>query len=323
MKKIGTISSAIGLIFYGIWMIIRQNDKMLSNEIFKFWPILFIIIGVEILFLLGMNNTEKKRGFNPLIIFIILIFLFTNIFIGVKDHVTKFVRDNKTSIGYSNIRNILKNFDLNYDEIEVKKEIEFSGDKINIQVNNGVINIKKSDTAKVIIEGKLSVENKNKNYEIDPIVSDRECSINLENDIVKGANIDIYVPNNVQIKIDSSNIKLDSVVEGLKADYIINADNGTVQIKGDAERINAKIDNGIINIKNKLSKDIDINIDNGTINLKTEDKNVDIKADIDAGVCSVNKSRIVNSGISRVYGDGSSKVKLNASHGAVDVNSQE
>lgn len=323
MRKVGTISSAAGLIFYGIWMIIKQNDKLLASEVFKWWPVLFIIIGIEILILLGIKDTDKKVGFNPLIIFIIIIFLCTNIFIGVKDHVNNFVSNNKIDTSNLNIKNIFENLDLNYNKVDVNKEIQFNGNKINVEVNNGVINVKKSEDGNIKIKGKVSIDSDNKNVEINPKILDKECSINFNDDIIKTVNIDLYIPSNVQIKIDSDNLKLDSVDESLKADYIINGDNGTVQIKGDAEKIAVKINNGIINIKNKLSKDVNVEIDNGTVNLKTEDKNADIKVDIDAGVCSVNKSRIVNSGMNKIYGDGTSKIKINASHGTVDVDSQE
>lgn len=323
MRKVGTISSAVGLIFYGIWMILRQNDKILASEVFKWWPVLFIVIGLEILVLLGIKNTEKKVGFNPLIIFIVIIFLFTNISIGVKDQVNKFVKNNNMDAGISSVKNMFEGLDVNYNMVEFKKEIMFTGNKLNVQTGNGIINIKKSENGIIKIDGKLSVNSENKNISINPQITDGLCDINFNDGIVKSVNIDIYVPNGIQVKIDSNNIKLDSDDDTLKVDYIINADNGTVKINNDAEKISTNIDNGIVNIKNKLSKDVNIEIDNGTISLKTEDKNAEIKADVDAGVCSVNKTRIVNSGISKNYGNGTSKIIIKASHGTVDVNSQE
>ena len=122
MRKVGTISSSVGLIFYGIWMIVTQNDKILASEVFKWWPVLFIVIGIEILILHGIRSTDKKVGFNPLIIFIVILFLVTNISIGVKDQVNKFVKNNNVDVSLANLKNIFENIDVNYNKIDVKKE---------------------------------------------------------------------------------------------------------------------------------------------------------------------------------------------------------
>ena len=39
MKRIGTVTSAIGFIFIGIWMILRNVDKALAKQFFNWWPI--------------------------------------------------------------------------------------------------------------------------------------------------------------------------------------------------------------------------------------------------------------------------------------------
>ena len=88
MRRVGTLSSAIGLIFFGIWMILNQNYTSLANLLFKCWPVIFIIIGLEILFYFNSKDEKKRVGFNPLIIFVILLFMFSNIFMGIKDNFT-------------------------------------------------------------------------------------------------------------------------------------------------------------------------------------------------------------------------------------------
>ncbi|MBC8062177.1 MAG: DUF4097 family beta strand repeat protein [Clostridiaceae bacterium] len=316
MKRVGTLSSAIGLIFFGIWMILNQNNTTLAMSLFKCWPIIFIIIGIEILFYFNSKEDNRRVGFNPLIIFVVLLFMFSNIFNGVKEGFTG-IFDVSMPSNWNNI------FDKRYEKININKTIVFKGDKLNFELDNGSVEIKKSVDSNIKIEGNISVKKGVLEYSINEEVSGSECNISMDNNNIKLADIVIYVPNKFQIKITANNLKFDSNDGDFKADYILNIDNGSVKINGDAENMDIKMNNGIINVNNKLSKNVNLNMNNGKIDLRTEDKNVEIKADIDMGVSSVNGSNIVNAGIKRTYGSGEDKISVEVDHGTVNIESQE
>ena len=316
MRRVGTLSSAIGLIFFGIWMILNQNYTSLANLLFKCWPIIFIIIGLEILFYFNSKSEKRRIGFNPLIIFVILLFLFSNVFIEVKD--------NFSGIFHANISdNWYDVFDNKYEKISVEKTIVFNGNKLNLASNNGSIEIKKSMDNNIKIQGKLSVKKGISEYAIQEVIDGDQCSIDVKDDNIKLVDLVVYVPAQYQIKVSADNLKFDSKDKNFKADYIINIDNGSIKIDGDAENADIKMDNGIINVNNKLSKNININMNNGKINLSTQDGNVEIKADIDAGLSSVNGSNVVNAGIKRVYGSGEGKISVKVDNGTVNIKSKE
>ena len=78
----GTVSFALGLIYYGVWLALRNINLQMANQIFRWWPIIFIILGIEIL--INSRNSIKtvKHNFNMGVVFIIIIFIFTNIYNG-------------------------------------------------------------------------------------------------------------------------------------------------------------------------------------------------------------------------------------------------
>ena len=316
MNRVGTLSSAIGLIFFGIWMILNQNYTSLGRSLFKCWPIIFIIIGLEILFYFNSKDDNKRVGFNPLIIFVILLFMFSNIFMGIKDNFTNIFQGSISNDWY----NI---FDKRYEKINVNKTIVFNGDKINLALNNASIEVKKSLDNNIKIEGNVSVKSGVLEYAIKEEINGNQCNINIKNDNVKLADLVIYIPSKYGIKVAANNLIFDSNDEDFKADYILTIDNGSVKINGDAENVDIQMNNGIINVNNKLSKNVNINMDNGKIDLNTQDRNVEIKADIDVGISSVNGVNSVNAGIKKIYGSGEDKISVKVDHGTVNIKSQE
>lgn len=80
-KRVGTISMGLVLIFFGVIMLITQINGNHAVELFmKFWPIILIFLGIEILFYVYKNNTgEGKIQYDIFSIFIVIIILFVNI----------------------------------------------------------------------------------------------------------------------------------------------------------------------------------------------------------------------------------------------------
>lgn len=80
-RRVGTISMGLVLIFFGVIMIIAQISRISATELFiKFWPIILIFLGLEILFYLYKNTAEDtKIKYDVFSIFIVIIILTINI----------------------------------------------------------------------------------------------------------------------------------------------------------------------------------------------------------------------------------------------------
>lgn len=80
-KRVGTISMGLVLIFFGVIMLIGQVSSISAVELFmKFWPIILILLGLEILFYVYKNNTENtKIKYDVFSIFIVTSVLIVNI----------------------------------------------------------------------------------------------------------------------------------------------------------------------------------------------------------------------------------------------------
>lgn len=313
MKKVGTFSSACGLIFLGVWMIINKMNSVLGKEIFKWWPAIFIIIGIEVLVLCSMRKEENHVGFNPIIVLVVLIFICVNGVMTVKNYFT--------GISFNGI-DFLNNLDKNYTKVDLNKSITLNGNKIHFNFSNGSINIKKSQDNKLTVKGKIYTDNNTKTYDIHELYSGDECKINFDDSFIKAVDIDVYVPDGCIINTDSNNIKFNTD-DDIKEDIILKANNGAVNVKGNCENIGVNLNNGTLNVNNTLCKNVDIDMNNGTINVKTQDNNLNIKTDIDSGVCKVNGESRVNSNFEKTYGTGEDKLKIKADHAVITVNSQE
>lgn len=96
-KRVGTISMAIVLIGLGLTMFIAQISKISAIELaIKFWPLVLILLGGEILWYSVQAKKEKeeiKIRYDVFSVFIVMVILFTNIVIyglmetGVLDYI--------------------------------------------------------------------------------------------------------------------------------------------------------------------------------------------------------------------------------------------
>ncbi|AJA47536.1 hypothetical protein CPAST_c14610 [Clostridium pasteurianum DSM 525 = ATCC 6013] len=79
MKKTGTLTLALSLIYYGIWLAFTNINNDMAKKLFIFWPAVFILLGMEVLVNFREINSAKKVGFNVGIIFMILLFFITSL----------------------------------------------------------------------------------------------------------------------------------------------------------------------------------------------------------------------------------------------------
>ncbi|HEY5561267.1 MAG TPA: hypothetical protein VIK72_05835 [Clostridiaceae bacterium] len=356
MRKTGTFSAAAGLIFLGIWMLIYRENATLGDKIIKFWPIIIIVLGLEVL-LFSKGKEGGKLNFNFLVIPIVLVFLFVNLFSSLGKGILKGIKllENRGSIG-----TLIDNFDKNlYDEKNLTKMVESTGNKINIDGNNLQIEFRKSSGKNIELSAKIfldkgwdktsqlinEVENKEGNtfsFENDNIrkvvlilsIPDGH-SINVTGDNLDIKNSEKFLDSSLSVKGNNGNLNITSF-NSLKVeldngnhnisdvnDIYMKMNNSKTTITGKAEKIIISSNNGDISINNKISKNIDIQAGNGVINFITEDKNLKIDAQVNQGACYVNSIKEINAGIEHTYGTGQGTVKLRVDSGVIKVNSQE
>ncbi len=352
MKKIGTVSLALGLIYYGIWLIMKNTNPVIANKIFKWWPIIFIMLGIEILVHFRISTESIKHNFNIGIIFIILIFFFTNVYYDTYDFLDKGFSDFS-----DNIFNI--NFDGNMKSIESNKVINTTNKKIRFETKNGNINIKKSTDNNVRLELTIKVDADSglKKYDINAANQDGFDLINIDENYVKGVEGTIFIPDgfdlnliinnskisdydnlpNSTMEIQSQNAKLE--IQSL-ASVNLDTDNADVNIKdvsnikikgnniknnidGNSANIDIDMKNGAVDINNYNFKRIKINGDNAVVKLNTKEENIKALLSCKMGNIKFNDEQAKNGELNKNTGDGSNSADISIKLGSIKISSQE
>lgn len=76
MRKVGSISASLGFIFLGVVWIIYQSDPQGAYYLSKFWPGIFILMGIEFI-IESLRRDDKKASFNWLCILVIIMLGFS------------------------------------------------------------------------------------------------------------------------------------------------------------------------------------------------------------------------------------------------------
>lgn len=84
-RRVGSLTLGICLVSYGVLFLLRQFIKLPWNMIFHIWPIIFILLGIEVLFVSFLHKNEKIRldFFACLMIFLTICFAMC---LGVLDY---------------------------------------------------------------------------------------------------------------------------------------------------------------------------------------------------------------------------------------------
>lgn len=351
MKRIGTISAAAGLIYLGAWMIINKINPDLGTEVFKWWPIVIVILGVEVLIQFSRKDGERV-GFNFLIVPVLILMLIANVFNGVKTgfggwfdnwHVTGVPRINIGGIDFNDSK-----------PINISKSLPVQGNVMYIHTNNASIDVKASNGGDIRIEGKVYVDEDSfvSKYDIVEKKDGNGYTIDIMDNFIQGVDLDVYIPDgynvkfaadnldlngndefdksNFNIEADNINVKLNGA-QSLVMDYgngniniedvmdvNIKGDNGNINVRGESENINVLADNGKVDINNEVCKNVNIELDQGIASIRTEDENVDVKILLEQGISGINNDKSVNSGISKTFGQGSGKVQIKVHQGTAN-----
>lgn len=351
MKRVGTISAAAGLIYLGTWMIINKINPELGTEVFKWWPMIIVILGVEVLVQFGRKH-EERVGFNFLIIPVLILMLIANVFNGVKTnfggwfndwHVTGGHRINIGGIGFNDSKSI-----------NTSKSLSAYGDSLIIHTNNASIDVKASNSGDIRLEGSVYVDRDSfvSKYDIQEKKEANGYTIDIMDSYIRGVKFDVYVPNGYNVKFDVDNLDLNGGDELGNSSFNVEADNinfklneakslvmnygngninlkdvldvnlkgnnGNINVRGRSENINIQADNGKIDISNEICKNVNVGMDQGIASIKTDDKNVDVKIQLRQGVSGINNDKSINSGISRSFGLGTGKVQIKVDQGTAN-----
>lgn len=76
MRKVGSISASLGFIFLGVVWIIYQGDPGFAYYLSKFWPGIFITMGVEFI-IESLRRDDKRASFNWLCILVVIMLVFS------------------------------------------------------------------------------------------------------------------------------------------------------------------------------------------------------------------------------------------------------
>lgn len=351
MKRVGTITIALSFVFFGVILLTRNFEAAIGDAIFNFWPTIFILLGIEILYVIRKYGDENKIKFNYLFILVVILFIVAE---GIFTAST-YIKTNH--ISFSDEWDIfdgksVKNLDLQFPK---EKEI------IVIEGSNGNIKIEKSSNNEIRLNLK-SYENMNsfadahndKIAVLETVIEGDKQIVDFNKfgyENVKGT---IYIPENTSLVINldngeiSSNGNLETIdvfismdngkidLENFKATEIINHngaitvkdtenvtisnDNGNINVQGNVENIKINSNLGAVSIDNNLVGTIDVSTDIGLINFSTKDSNFSIQATTKNGGIFVDGEKVISNEFRNKYGTAKGTVTLKSNLGAIKVN---
>lgn len=355
MRSIGTISSAIGFIFLGIWMIIKKMDSNLGMTMLKFWPLLFVILGLEFIFF-SLRKREERMSLNPLIVLVILIYIAVNGFYSYSLNFSSKI------VNFDSFQ--LKPFNsLDSKAINFNSSLERVENNVLIKADNLKVNIIETNEKKIKVEGKVYFPKGSFYNKFEPTLESSEGWTKIEffNNEIKGVELNVYVPKIVNLEVVSNNLKFSSSanitkvkIDSQNADVnISNAKilslngqnvnlnakdisntvevwgvNGNANINGELKNLKLDMVNGKIDVKDdykneNVVKNFHVSLNSGVVNFSTKEKDVDVELNLDNGVCKLNGDTRVNSGIKKVIGSGKNKMIIRLNSGVINFKCME
>lgn len=227
--RVGTVSMAIILIAVGIIMIVSQASGVsAAEEIIRWWPLILIILGAEILGYIYFSKEEQpKIKFDAFSIFLVLVILLFSL--GAYTVTSLFSDKNMFNIASSmGLYKYESSFKKNF-VIEVSKK-----DSLLIANHYGALDIVKSPDNKIHIEANITIRNNDENYaktisdDLIDIIHDNPIELvtktNLYNNYNNGkinsisVNYYIKVPETITVNINNSygNVNVSDTLKNVK-----------------------------------------------------------------------------------------------------------
>lgn len=333
MRKIGTLSAALGLIFMGVWIIIRNIDDGLAGQLFKWWPMIIILTGIEILYFLKVTPNEKM-GFNWLVLVIVVVFVAVSGAQHVNSRFDRIFEQGKTISMFDSHK-------AEYKAISTVKNFSVANQEIVLAARNGNFNVRKSQDNQVKIEAEIYVDKASslEKWDMQTVPSTNEVRVNLKDGVIKEVYGDIYVPEGCSVRFEVDNFKITTSgvdltnfsVDSQNA-YLdmrnniknlrVNIQNGKIDSTGNIENIELKLQSGKIDINNKNEKSVTIKMDNGVLSYNTNNRDASVNVNVNHGVGMVNERKVAK-GTTEIFGGGASIFNLKVDNGTIRFLNQE
>lgn len=239
--RVGTLSMGVLLIGVGVLLLIgRLNGVASITWILKWWPIILILLGLEILGYAYFSKQESPKimydGFSIFIVLVIIIF-------SSGAYIFSSISFDNGRFGFSN--GILNSYKYN-SSFTKKMVIDSKGKtKLNLKDVNGNIEIKKSNSKNIEVVAEISILNNDQEYA--KTISEKVIEVSETNDIMVEAktpyymydkskihninvNLKIKVPDNIDINAENQygDVSASEIGRSLS---IINNTNGNIDIK--------------------------------------------------------------------------------------------
>ncbi|MEN8906732.1 MAG: DUF4097 family beta strand repeat-containing protein [Clostridiales bacterium] len=297
-RRVGTISMGIMLTAFGVIILMAQlTDISILKYIKMFWPIIFIILGVEILiYNYKLKKDEDTIKYDIASIVLIFIILFGGVIIYLTTQVF-------SEIGFGNIltkMNINK-YETTYDYNKTVSSDK--NDKILFKNKFGDVNLEKSNNNNVEVEANIKIKNNDEKYvksiiksivkvekekniikinsEIDKVLNSVKYNYNLDifgMDFNNGSvmiDYTIKVPSNIEIEGENAFGNVD--IKGLESNVIFKSQNGDVLIDKNKGNVDLENSFGYTNLTDIIGK-IDLNSNNGDLDIDNVTKDVKAEA---------------------------------------------
>lgn len=354
MRRIGTVTIAVSFMYFGIMLLVRQYDTNLGNSIFRFWPSIIILLGLEILYYINKYGKEEKLRFNFFIILIVILFMSVD---GIFT-LGNFIKSNKGNWNFNGIKfsgiNFGNNKTIEINSIEFKKEKAL----FRVEGNNADLKLKKSPDDKIRFQGNVKVaENSSDNLDLKSEIQGETQVLDFNRGDIQSVEGTLYIPENMGIEINVNNMTLENGDEFKTSDIKVDSNNGTyslngfksvsiennngtidiknsntvkvntnnakISLEGNIENIEVKSNFSTVDVDNIICKNVNIESDAGTIKVKTKEKNFKLNAKSDVGVINVDGNKETMGKISTTFGGGEGNVSLNSGAGTIRVTFKE
>lgn len=315
MRKIGTISSALSLIFLGLWLFIRQTDPSLAQDFYSWWPVILIILGIEVIALTASSPVGTRPRFNFLIILFIFIFMLFNLFYGFEAVMNEggfFKRFSPDNYNYS----------LNHDLGSIGYDESFAvlNNSLTLKVNNASLKLIDSSDTDFKVKGKIFFQKRRMSMNYTP--ETKNTPDNKDGSFIidftgepKAQELTIFLPKDCKLTIIGDNVQVLGADGVLMEAIDIQAANGNVDIRGTMPFMNIALENGRVNVKNQQCKNVVINLKNGLVVMNTEDKNLTALVKVYLGTAELNGDTAVSSSLVSSLGTAKGKVSINVNSG--------
>ncbi|MGD9678691.1 MAG: DUF4097 domain-containing protein [Vulcanibacillus sp.] len=284
--RIGTITTGILLILLGVLLLLKTFTNIdIKDILFYGWPVILILLGLEILIFSLVKNKEGLK-FSFFSIFIIFLAFSLTFLVYAIDEVGLF----------SEIERVIDGENYTVD-VETTLSLPDTVTEMSIDATNGYFKIIGKETDSINITGTMTLfsEKDEASEDLEEIYSVKiignKLVINI-NDSHKNlwfgnspkANLNIVIPNDLLLKIDivNGNIEMDNMlasgnIENVNGDIVINNSNGEfdtktvngkISITNNIGGITAETTNGQISIA-EIDGDLNLKTTNGDIQVNT------------------------------------------------------